>query len=143
LAACSSRWQEAETMGDALVGKLYSILGEEALARIVAAFYRRVPENPILAPMYPEQDFAGAEERLRAFLIYRLGGPDVYLLRRGHPRLRMRHAPFVIDKAARDAWVSCMGEALDEVELPDEPREALRGFLGDVATFLMNRGPSS
>jgi hemoglobin len=70
---------------------LYSIIGEEGFTRLVAAFYRRVPQDDILGKMYPEEDPAGAEQRLRGFLIYRFGGPQHYIEERGHPRLRARH----------------------------------------------------
>src|SRR5690242_3652145 len=97
---------------DLLDTNIYSIIGEAGFTRLVSAFYRRVPNDAILAPLYPEQDFAGAEERLRGFLIMRFGGPEDYLRTRGHPRLRMRHAPFAIDRRARDRWVQLMNEAL-------------------------------
>lgn len=118
---------------------VYAAIGEDGFRRLVAAFYRRVPADPILGPMYPESDFAGAEERLRGFLIYRFGGPPTYIQRRGHPRLGMRHAPFVINAAARDRWVKLMGEALDEVQLPEAPAAKLREFFDQTATFLINR----
>jgi hemoglobin len=117
---------------------IYDLLGESKLGAIVAAFYRRVPQDPILGPMYPPHDLAGAEHRLRTFLCYRLGGPPVYLQERGHPRLRMRHAPFRIDGAARDRWMELMLAAIDEVGVAPEHRAYLETFLGDIATFLQN-----
>ncbi|MDZ4800674.1 MAG: globin [Bryobacteraceae bacterium] len=120
--------------------QIFSAIGEEGFARLVAAFYRQVPGDSILGPMYPADDLAGAEERLRDFLIGRLGGPQRYIESRGHPRLRMRHAPFVIDTAARDRWMELMGRALDEVGFSGEVREALDGFLGHMASFMVNRG---
>ena len=71
----------------------------------------------------------GAEERLRDFLIGRFGGPPRYIEQRGHPRLRMRHAPFAIDEAARNRWVELMDRALDEARLPDDATSLLREFL--------------
>jgi hemoglobin len=118
---------------------VYDLVGEAAIAAMVAAFYRRVPADPILGPMYPPEDLAGAELRLRQFLVYRLGGPPDYLHARGHPRLRMRHMPFVVDRAARDRWVALMGEAMAEAALPEPVQAYLRQFLGDIATFLINR----
>lgn len=115
------------------------MLGREVLAAVVAGFYRRVPEDPILGPMYPEDDIEGAAERLRDFLFYRLGGPSDYLQKRGHPRLRMRHAPFAVDQAARDRWVALMTESMVEQQIPEDVRDYLVGFLGDIATFLVNR----
>ncbi len=118
---------------------VFDAVGEPGLVALVAAFYRRVPGDDVLGPMYPDQDFAGAECRLRDFLIYRFGGPRRYIDERGHPRLRMRHAPFAVDAVARDRWMALMGAALDETPMPDATRETVRAFLGDVATFLINR----
>jgi len=93
---------------------VYSVIGEEGFNRLIAAFYRRIPTDDILGPMYPADDLSGAEERLREFLIFRFGGPPRYLEQRGHPRLRMRHAPFAVGQAARDRWMEIMSAALDE-----------------------------
>src|SRR5215213_5763364 len=106
---------------DLLDTRVYELIGEEGFTRLVGAFYRRVRTDDVLSPMYPEQDLAGAEERLRDFLVGRFGGPMRYVERRGHPRLRMRHGGFKIDQAARDRWVSLMEEALVETDLPPEP----------------------
>ncbi len=118
--------------------EVYPCIGEDGFRRLVAAFYRQVPGDDILGPMYPKQDLTGAEERLRDFLIFRFGGPGRYIETRGHPRLRMRHVPFHIDAAARDRWVALMTRALDEAQLPAEPDGVLREFFVSVATFLMN-----
>ena len=118
---------------------VYSVIGEEGFHRLIAAFYRRVPTDDILGPMYPRQDLAGAEQRLRDFLIFRFGGPQHYIEQRGHPRLRMRHIPFTIDQAARDRWIKLMTEALTEAALPPEPEAVLREFFEGVATFMINR----
>lgn len=123
---------------------IFQLLGEATITAIVAGFYRQVPDDPILGPMYPQQDFAGAEQRLRSFLMYRFGGPPDYLRDRGHPRLRMRHAPFAVDQAARDRWMQMMMRSVDEQvaagKVSREHREYLDRFLGEIATFLMNRG---
>jgi hemoglobin len=119
--------------------EVYSAVGEEGFNRLVAAFYGRVPHDDILGPMYAGRDLAGAEQRLRDFLIYRFGGPPRYIEERGHPRLRMRHAPFPIGKAARDRWFELMNAALDESTLPAEAERILRSFFDSTATFLMNR----
>lgn len=124
---------------DLLDTRLYDLIGQEAFARLVAAFYRRVPQDDILSPLYPEHDLAGAEQRLRDFLIMRFGGPDTYLQKRGHPRLRMRHVRFAIDHAARDRWIALMEEAMQETDLPPEAAAILRSFFADAATFLINR----
>jgi hemoglobin len=89
--------------------------------------------------MYPPHDMAGAEQRLRDFLIGRFGGPPRYIEQRGHPRLRMRHMPFTIDQRARDRWIELMERALDEVELPPDVTALMRDFLAQVATFMINR----
>ena len=118
---------------------VYARIGEEGFARLIRACYAQVPADDILGAMYPKDDLAGAEERLRDFLIGRFGGPQRYIEQRGHPRLRMRHMPFVIDQAARDRWVALMDRALDEAALPADVAETLRGFLHDTATFMKNR----
>jgi len=118
---------------------VYAAIGEDGFTRLVAAFYRRVPQDDILGPMYPAGDFAGAEQRLRDFLIFRFGGPQRYIEDRGHPRLRMRHAPFVIGSAARDRWLMLMTAAIEEASLPPEAAALLHAFFGSTATFLINR----
>jgi hemoglobin len=119
--------------------EIFERIGEEGFARLVRAFYAQVPDDELLAPMYPRHDLVGAEERLRDFLIGRFGGPPRYVERRGHPRLRMRHMPFTIDQAARDRWVQNMDRALDEARLPEDVTASLREFFHSTATFLRNR----
>ena len=123
---------------DLLDTQVYELIGEDGFTRLVAAFYRRVAGDDVLSPMYPKRDLAGAEQRLRDFLVGRFGGPPRYLERRGHPRLRMRHSPFKIDAAARDRWLKLMDEALLEVKLPPEADRMLRTFFNDAATFMIN-----
>ena len=127
---------------------VFARIGEEGFERIVAAFYRQIPGDDILGPMYrmseadaggtEDERMAAAEARLRDFLIFRFGGPTRYIERRGHPALRMRHFKFQVDKAARDRWVELMNRALDEAGLPPEITPVLREFLANVATFLIN-----
>ncbi|MGC1272660.1 MAG: globin [Planctomycetaceae bacterium] len=117
----------------------FRLVGDDGIARLVAAFYRRVPDDEILAPMYPQRDLAGAEARLRDFLRFRFGDRPDYVERRGHPRLRMRHVPFAIDAAARDRWVALMDAAFEEVDFPPDAERPLRAFLHATATFLVNR----
>jgi hemoglobin len=119
-----------------------SAVGEEGFARLIAAFYRRVPQDDILGPMYPREDLAGAEQRLRDFLIFRFGGPQRYIEERGHPRLRMRHARFPIGNAARDRWMQLMNQAIEEAALPVEAVEVLQPFFAGTATFLINQAES-
>lgn len=113
-------------------------IGEDAIARVVAAFYRRVPTDDLLGPMYPPQELAEAEAHLRDFLIYRFGGSERYLHQRGHPRLRMRHAPFLITPAARDRWVALMDLALSEANFSTAIEAIMREFLSQTATMLIN-----
>ena len=118
---------------------VYALIGEDGFARLTAAFYRRVPHDDILGPMYPAHDLAGAEQRLRDFLVGRLGGPPRYIEQRGHPRLRARHAPFTIDQAARDRWLALMRDAIEEIALPAEAERFLQAFLDEMSTFMINR----
>jgi hemoglobin len=119
--------------------QVFETIGEEGFTRLIRAFYAQVPDDPILGPMYPKDDLAGAEQRLRDFLIGRFGGPPRYIEQRGHPRLRMRHMPFAIDTAARNRWMLLMERALAEAQLPDEVTTLLREFFDGVATFMMNK----
>jgi hemoglobin len=89
--------------------------------------------------MYPENDYQGAEQRLRDFLIYRFGGPPRYTEQRGHPRLRARHLPFRIDQAARDRWLQLMDNAFTEAALPIHAEEPLRAFFEQMSTFMINQ----
>jgi len=125
---------------DLLDTQVFALVGEEGFTRLVGAFYRRVETDDLLAPLYPERDFAGAEQRLRDFLVGRFGGPMRYVEQRGHPRLRMRHNRFRIDQSARDRWVSLMEAALEETNLPPDADRMLRQFFHDSATFLINHG---
>jgi len=113
--------------------------GEDVFHRIVARFYEEVAKDEILLPLYPEQpDLGPAEERLRLFLMQYWGGPHTYGERRGHPRLRMRHAPFSIGPLERDAWLRCMRIAVDEAGLSDQHRRQLWAYLEMAANSMMN-----
>lgn len=114
-------------------------LGDGDFGPLVAAFYRRVREDDLIGPMYPDKDWEGAEKRLADFLRFRFGVNDDYTRERGHPRLRMRHMPFSIGEAERDRWLLLMGEAMDEVEVKGEGRELLEAFFAQVADFMRNR----
>lgn len=117
---------------------IFDMIGETGFSNLVAAFYRRIPADSLLGPMYPADEMESAEKRLRDFLIYRFGGPQHYLTERGHPRLRMRHAPFTVDQKARDRWIELMDEALIETALPAEVEHTLKSFFNDTASFLRN-----
>jgi hemoglobin len=136
LAICSDAKLGLNIMEEA---DIYALIGEDGFARLVAAFYRQVPQDDILGAMYPKDDLAAAEQRLRDFLIYRFGGPQRYIEERGHPRLRARHIPFRIDQAARDRWMQLMNNAFAEAALPAEAEQFLRAFLGPMSTFMINR----
>lgn len=112
--------------------------GEDAFVRLVHRFYEGVAEDPLLRPLYPEEDLEGAEERLRMFLIQYWGGPSTYSQQRGHPRLRMRHAPFVIGEAERDAWLRHMNDAVRSLGLPPEREKQLWDYLVYAAHSLVN-----
>jgi hemoglobin len=118
---------------------IYATIGDDGFTRLIAAFYRHVPGDDVLGPLYPKDDLRGAEERLRLFLIQRFGGPTTYSDARGHPRLRMRHAPFPVDGRARDRWIELMERALAETNLPEDVVPTLRKYFHDTATFMMNR----
>ena|SRR5436190_11285683 len=118
---------------------IYAAVGEEGFTRLVAAFYRQVPDDEILGAMYPRDDLAGAEQRLRDFLIGRFGGPQRYIEQRGHPRLRLRHMPFAVNVAARERWLQLMMNALDEAKFPADVDALLREFFEGVSAMLVNR----
>jgi hemoglobin len=119
--------------------EVYSMIGTEGFMRLVAAFYRQIPQDDLLGPMYPAGDLPGAEQRLRDFLIYRFGGPQTYIEQRGHPRLRARHSPFRINQAARDRWMQLMNTAFAEAGLPGEAEQVLRKFLDEMSSFMINQ----
>jgi hemoglobin len=112
--------------------------GEEAFRRLVARFYAGVATDPVLRPLYPEEDLTDAETRLRMFLEQYWGGPTTYSQQRGHPRLRMRHAPFAVTPEARDHWLHHMREAVDELQLPADLDEQLWNYLVNAAYSMVN-----
>ncbi|MEE9243345.1 MAG: globin [Mycobacterium sp.] len=120
----------------------YEAVGGHATFRtIVARFYALVCEDEILRPLYPEDELAAAEERLRMFLEQYWGGPRTYSDQRGHPRLRMRHAPFRIGYLERDAWLRCMHTAVAELDsetLDDAHRQELLSYLEMAAQSMVN-----
>ncbi|MEU7896401.1 globin [Nonomuraea sp. NPDC049152] len=120
-------------------GSFYEAVGgEETFRRLVHRFYEGVAEDPLLRPLYPEEDLAAAEDRLRGFLIQYWGGPRTYSEQRGHPRLRMRHVPFVIGEAERDAWLKHMHDAVQDLSLPEELENRLWDYLVMAAQSLVN-----
>jgi len=113
--------------------------GEVFFADLVSQFYAHVAMDPILRPMYPDKDMKGAAERLQKFLEQYWGGPGTYSEERGHPRLRMRHAGFRIDRAAQAAWLNAMRKAIDGVEIDAAHKETLWGYLEMAAAGLVNQ----
>ena len=112
--------------------------GAPVFEKIISRFYQQVAEDAVLRPIYPEEDLGPAEERLRMFLEQYWGGPRTYSDRRGHPRLRMRHAPFKVGPIERDAWLRCMRVAVDEAGLDDAHRDQLWQYLTYAAASMVN-----
>ena len=112
--------------------------GHATFQRLIEAFYTRVATDAELRAIYPEDDLGPAAERLRMFLEQYWGGPHTYNEVRGHPRLRARHAPFRIDAAARDAWLTHMREAIDEIGLAPAADKVLWDYLTVAADMLVN-----
>jgi len=112
--------------------------GKDFFTSLVKDFYQEIINDPILKPMYPEDDLDGAIERLTLFLMQYWGGPGTYSELRGHPRLRMRHAEFPIDFAARDSWLKNMNVALDKQQITDENRTKLWNYLQMAADSMVN-----
>ncbi len=112
--------------------------GAETFRRIVEVFYAEVAADPELRPMYPEEDLGPAADRLRMFLEQYWGGPKTYSEQRGHPRLRMRHAPYTVNPWARDRWLKHMRKAVDSVDLAPLHRATLWDYLERAAHSLVN-----
>ena len=120
-------------------GSFYEAIGgAPTFRRIVASFYAQVATDPVLRPLYPDEDLGAAEDRLGMFLIQYWGGPQTYSQERGHPRLRMRHAPFRIGPAERDAWLRLMRAAVDGAGLADRHRDHLMRYLESTAEHMVN-----
>jgi hemoglobin len=120
-------------------GSFYELVGgEPTFRKLVNEFYAGVADDPVLRPIYPEEDLGPAAERLTLFLIQYWGGPNTYSQQRGHPRLRLRHDPFKVGPAERDAWLRHMRRALDSLALPAEQDARLWDYLSRAAQFMMN-----
>jgi len=115
-----------------------AIGGYDTIARIVARFYAGVAQDEVLRPLYPEADLAPAQERFTLFLVQYWGGPTTYSERRGHPRLRMRHAPFAVTPVAKEHWLRHFREGLDEVGLPPELDAQFWDYVTHAAQFMVN-----
>lgn len=128
-----------QSAADQAPATVYEAVGGEAFfVELVDRFYAGVAADARLRPMYPEEDLAGAADRLRGFLVQYWGGPTTYSDERGHPRLRMRHAPFVIDAAARDAWLEHMDAALAAMAADPAVDVAMREYFSMAATHMVN-----
>lgn len=115
-----------------------AIGGEPTFHKLVDEFYAGVATDPVLRPLYPEEDLGPAADRLRMFLVQYWGGPGTYSEQRGHPRLRMRHAPFRVGPRERDAWLQHMRRAVDTLNLPPEQDRTLWDYLYRAAMFMVN-----
>ena len=113
--------------------------GEDTFRELVARFYERVAHDPVLRPLYPDEDLANATKHLTLFLIQYWGGPSTYNDQRGHPRLRMRHQPFAIGQAERDAWLGHMTAALESLDLNPAVRKALLDYFEAASTAMINQ----
>jgi len=112
--------------------------GRETFAKLVHAFYVGVAEDEVLRPMYPEADLGPAEQRLLLFLEQYWGGPGTYSEQRGHPRLRLRHAPFKVNPDARDRWLAHMRAAVDSLQLSPLHEATLWAYLERAAHAMVN-----
>ena len=118
---------------------LYAVIGgHHTFVRLVDAFYAGVADDDVLRPMYPEADLGPARVRLTMFLEQYWGGPTTYSEQRGHPRLRLRHAPFRVDPGARDRWLAHMRAAVDSLDLAPLPRGRLWDYLERAAHSMVN-----
>ena len=113
--------------------------GEEFFVDLVSQFYAYVATDPILRPMYPESDLKAAAHRLQMFLEQYWGGPTTYQESRGHPRLRIRHADFHIDSAARDAWLHAMHRVMEGIEMDPALRAQLWSYFEMAANSMVNQ----
>jgi hemoglobin len=125
--------------GETVVPTFYHQIGGRAFfEKLITEFYRGIANDPVLRPMYPEDDLGPATERFTMFLEQYWGGPGTYSEQRGHPRLRMRHQPFKVNPDARDRWLGHMRDALDTFDLPPLQRETLWDYLDRAAHAMVN-----
>ena len=115
-----------------------AIGGHATIAKIVDRFYEGVATDEVLRPLYPEEDLAPAAERFRMFLEQYWGGPTTYSETRGHPRLRMRHAPFKVTPAAKERWLVHFRAGLDAANLPPELDAQFWDYVTHAAQFMVN-----
>jgi hemoglobin len=126
-------------MNDLLAKSFYDdVGGRPTFEKLVTEFYRGVATDPVLKPMYPEEDLGPASERLLLFLEQYWGGPSTYSETRGHPRLRMRHMPFRVNPDARDRWLLHMRAAVDTLGLSPLHEAELWSYLERAAHAMVN-----
>lgn len=118
---------------------IWQTVGSEGFEKIAAAFYERVKRDSLIGPMYPADDWEGAEHRFATFLKFRFGQDETYLQERGHPRLRGRHMPFAIGETERDRWLVLMEGALKAEKIDSEVSAELMNFFSGVADFMRNQ----
>jgi len=112
--------------------------GQKIFSQLISHFYALVAVDPILRPMYPDSDLKAAALRLQMFLEQYWGGPTTYSEQRGHPRLRMRHAPFHISRVEHDAWINCMQQAVDDLKIDQDLKDQLWSYLTQAAAAMIN-----
>jgi hemoglobin len=120
------------------VNSFYDEIGGDTIARIVARFYEGVATDEVLRPLYPEEDLGPAQERFTLFLQQYWGGPTTYSDRRGHPRLRMRHAPFKVTPLAAQHWLVHFRAGLDAAQLTPEQDAKFWDYVTHAAQFMVN-----
>lgn len=118
-------------------------IGEAGIRAMTTAFYKRVRTDDLIGPMYPDDDWDGAEDRLAEFMLFRLGASTAYIEKRGHPRLRMRHIPFHIGIPERDRWLELMTAAMEETTVPPRARAFLDPLFAQIADFMRNQPDGS
>jgi hemoglobin len=132
----------AEPTGPTEAHTVYDVVGPAFFVELVERFYAGVAHDPVLRPLYPGEDLSDAKARLHGFLVQYWGGPTDYSDARGHPRLRMRHAPFLIGATERDAWLGHMTRAVDETVdnhgFPPAVAEVFHEYFARAATHLVN-----
>ncbi|MBA2174477.1 globin [Halobacillus locisalis] len=118
-------------------GSIHDAIGKAKIDELVEAFYKRVQKHPDLIPIFPD-DFSETIRKQKQFLTQFFGGPPLYIEEHGHPMLRARHLPFKITPTRRDAWLSCMSGAMNEVEIEEPYRSAMFERLTMTANHMMN-----
>ena len=117
---------------------VFDVVGEQFFIDLVDRFYDRVAADPLLATMHPA-DLSGSRRNTAGFLIQYWGGPATYSERRGHPRLRMRHGPFAIGQAERDAWLGHMTASVEESDGPEAVKALLLDYFEHASTAMINQ----